>query len=57
MKLIHVLPVTRGLDPRVHFFLRSFLRRWIAGASPAMTAEIQPKRKPLWNCDGKDQNY
>jgi hypothetical protein len=33
-------PVTRGLDPRVHLLRKSFLRRgWIAGSSPAMTAE------------------
>jgi hypothetical protein len=33
-------PVTRGLDPRVHLLRKNFLRTgWIAGSSPAMTAE------------------
>src|ERR1700709_1330354 len=30
----HILPVMRGLDPRIHHFRK----RWIAGSSPAMTA-------------------
>jgi len=29
--------VMRGLDPRIHPLLKSFLKRWIAGSSPAMT--------------------
>jgi hypothetical protein len=33
-------PVTRGLDPRVHHLRKNFSRTgWIAGSSPAMTAE------------------
>src|SRR5262245_9977250 len=32
------IPVTRGLDPRVHLLRKNFLRRrWMAGSSPAMT--------------------
>jgi hypothetical protein len=36
--------VMRGLDPRIHLLV---IRRWIAGSSPAMTADIQPYRKTL----------
>jgi hypothetical protein len=33
--------VMRGLDPRIHHLRRiSFLERWIAGSSPAMTSEL-----------------
>jgi hypothetical protein len=31
------LTVIRGLDPRIHHLLKSFVARWIAGSSPAMT--------------------
>jgi hypothetical protein len=46
VELIQYLPapfVTRGLDPRVHLLrIKVFLRKgWIAGSSPAMTAETE----------------
>ena len=31
--------VMRGLDPRIHHPVKSFVARWIAGSSPAMTSE------------------
>jgi hypothetical protein len=46
VELIQCLParsVARGLDPRVHLLrIKVFLRKgWIAGSSPAMTAETE----------------
>src|SRR6516225_8711727 len=39
--------VTRGLDPRVHLFRKSFSRTgWIAGSSPAMTTAIAARVCP-----------